>query len=285
MTDPVAELLARRFPSHHHLLRLARRWNRGTDPADLDAAGRLLAALTAPDRYPTALHLWYERAFNLVRRGRPADAEELLADVDRRFGGRLDEDTYCLWGRLSKDRGHAHLDAGLPLPAGDPRRTLAFELADEEYATAAGRYRRACEAPGSEYPAVNVAFLALLRAALALARGRAAESAALAAEARQRADAVLAPDRARARRQADDHVWQLATRGEAAAILGRWDDAVAHYHAAATHPDARPHHPQSMGGQLRRVTQAHGLLGQPVPADLPGRLAPLEPYLRPAAGE
>lgn len=285
MTDRVAELLGRRYPSHHQLLRVARLWNRGSDPADLDAAGELLAALTAPDRYPTALHLWFERAFNLVRRGRPSDAEELLAEVERRFGGRLDEDTYCLWARLPKDRGHVQLDFGLPLPVGDPSRSLAFELADEEYATAAGRYRRACESPGSGYPAVNVAFLALLRAALALARGRLPASEALAAEARQRAEALLAPDLARVRRQEDDHIWQLATRGEAAAILGRWDDAVAHYHAAAGHRDAQPHHPQSMGGQLRRVTQAHGLLGRPVPADLHGRLPPLEPFLRPAAGE
>lgn len=284
MTDPVDDLLARRFPSHKELLRVARRWNRSGDPDDLDRAGRLLAALTAPDRYPTALHLWYERAFNLGRRRRPDEAEALLGEVDRLFGGQLDEDAYGLWGRLYKDRGHAHLDAGLAQPPGATGRKLEFEQAYQEYAKAAGRYRRACDLTDTGFPEVNVAFLVFVRAGLATALGLGAEAAALEAAARDQAAALLRPDRRWERRQPDDHVWQLATRGEAAAILGRWDDAVAHYLAAATHADAQPYFPQSMGDQLRRVTQGHDLLGRPAPPELADNLPPLRPYLRPATG-
>lgn len=290
MTDPVADLLARRVPHFREPLRVARLWNRGDDPADLDRAARLLTELTA--RYPAALHVWYERAFNLVRRGEYPAAVALLGDIDVRFGGRLDEDTYSLWGRIHKDAGDAGLGRGLAHPPGDPRRWVAFEAADREYELALVRYRKGFALAATGFPGVNVACLTLVRAGLARDRGFRGEADRLDPAAQERADRLAADARGLAagllaatpswpKRQPDDHIWHLATRGEANAVLGRWGEAAADYLAATAQPDLRPYHPASMGNQLRRVARAHHLLGDPVPPWFADRVPALAPYLDP----
>lgn len=280
MTDRVRDVLGRRYPSYHEPLWQARRWNRGGDPGELADAAELLAVL-AEQKFPTVLRVWFEAALNRVKRGRRDEALELLADIDRRFGGRLDEDTYALWGRCHKDAGHAHLDRGLALPALAPTRGLAFEDADHEYARALVQYQKSYALAGNWFPGVNVAFLLFLRAGLAADRGQADESARLLGQSREVADKLTAGTNW-LRRLPDDGVWHEAVRGEAEALRGAWDDAVRRYELALARPEVQPHHRDSIGRQLRRVVQACRLLGRPAPDDLAARLPDLAAQLSPA---
>lgn len=297
MNPTVDAVLARAYPSFHEPLRIAWQLNRG-GPADLDSAARLLDALTL--KYPAALSVWFEAAFNRVRRIAPLrdpaeratarqKALELLHTIDGLFGGRLDEDTYALWGRCHKDAGHEHLDRGLALPAsaGGPDeaerepasplvRSGAAGAAEAEYLKAEEQYDKGYRLKGNWFPGINVAFLRFLRAALAAQAGRVADSARLLREAQARAGELLAAT-GWAVKLPDDDIWHEATRGEARALRAEWDAAVAHYRNALARPGLQPYHPVSMGGQLRRVVQGWELLGQKPPADLKDQLPQLFP--------
>jgi tetratricopeptide (TPR) repeat protein len=276
--SPPAEPGEPGHPSYREPLAEARVLSRRAGEGDLARAEGLLDDLAK--RHPTALHVWFERAFNLVQQGRRGPALDLLADADARFGGHLDEDTLCLWGRCHKDPGDAHLARGLAEPVPADRR-VALEEADGEYATAADKYRRAFELAGDPFPGTNLATLAFVRAALAHQLGRGAEAARLRAEAdRQAADLLAGADRWR-RRQPDDEVWHRAARGEASALRGLWDDAVAEYRAALklAAGDRAAFYAESMGRQLARVVGWYRLAGRPVARDLAADLPAFARYL------
>lgn len=264
MADTVQALLERRIPSYQELLRVVRRWNRPDNPDNRPRADELLATLTS--RYPTSLHVWYEWAFAV--RKEPEKALARLVEIDRQFHGRLDEDTYALWGRCYKDTGHKHLDCGLALPARSPERMLALADADTQYKEASIQYGKGFELSWNWFPGINLAFMTFMRAALARDRGLAEESARLLEEAKRIARELLAESDGWQSRQPDDDIWHPATRGEASALLGLWDDAVAHYNAAVRQRTALPYHLKSMGEQLRWIIQGYSLLGHPVPPNL-----------------
>jgi tetratricopeptide (TPR) repeat protein len=258
MDNQVDDILARRYPSYQAPLGRARAWNRSGDPAELARAERLLAGLT--DRYPHALHVWYEAVFNLVEQGRRAEAVARLAEIGRRFRGALDEDTLGLWGRCHKEAGHDHLDRGLAAPAGSTDRRAALESADGEYALAADRYRQAYRLAGNPFPGVNVATVLFLRAGLAFDRGEQEAADRLAGEARRLAGDLLAAPQW-AEKLPEDDIWHRATRAEASALVGRWDEAAAWYREALARPARLAHHGASMGRQLGRVLDGYRLLG------------------------
>lgn len=284
--DPrAAAELARLYPSYHEPLRIARQWNRGAAP-DRAAAADLLAGLV--ERYPTVLVVWYELALNRVKAGERLETLALLDEIHHQFEGRLDEDTFCLWGRCHKDVGHEHLDRGGPLPGGgavpdrEPASVLvqsgAAAAADREYELGRQRYEQGYDLSGGWFPAVNVAFLTFMRAALAKQMGRPDEAARLRREAQTLARKLL--DRTDwVLKLPDDDVWHEATRGEARALQGDWSGAVEHYRRAAALPNAQPHHRESMGRQLARVLQGWNLLGEPARTDLAKELPELSPFL------
>jgi|GEM_PF-2955393 len=273
MSDTVQTLLAHRFPGYQELLRVVRRWNRTGSPGDENRrrAEELLSVLI--DRYPTALHVWYEWAFAV--RNQPTVALDRLARIDRQFHGRLDEDTYSLWGRCYKDKGHVQLDRGLAFPARSAERMLALTEADTEYKQASIQYEKGFKLSGNWFPGINLAFLTFMRAALARDRGLAEESARLLTEARRIAEELLAGSGRWFSHQPDDDIWHPATRGEASVLLGKWEEAIAHYTSAIRQRNALPRHLDSMGGQLRRIIQGYSLLDSPVLSDLAARLPEL----------
>ena len=59
----------------------------------------------------------------------------------------------------------------------------------------------------------------------------------------------------------DDAVWMAATRGEAALLLCKWEEAAAHYGAALAQPVREPHHPNTIKEQVCRIITALDLLG------------------------
>lgn len=276
MTDElrakVDALVAGRYPSFHEPLRQARRWNRGT-AEERDAAALLLAELEK--RYPTALVVRYEGAFNLANRKQRERTLERLKQIEKEFDGRLNEDTYSLWGRCHKEAGHECLDAAQKPDAPPDARATALQDADRAYEHALEQYGKAVAVAASAFPAVNVAFLTFMRAALARATGRSTRADELLEGSQRLAKALLAENRPKV--LPDDDVWQPAARGEAHALLGDWDAALDHYRRAADGPSALPHHRKSMGAQLARLLQAYGLLGLPTAqpiADLALSLSP-----------
>jgi tetratricopeptide (TPR) repeat protein len=284
--DPrAAAELKRLHPSYHEPLRVARQWNRGDTP-DRAAAAELLTGLA--ERYPTVLVVWYELALNRVKAGERPAALALLDEIHHQFEGRLDEDTFCLWGRCHKDAGHEHLDRGRRLPVGgavperEPDSPLvqsgAAAAADREYELGRQRYEQGYNLSGGWFPAVNVAFLTFMRAALAKQMGRPDESARLRGEAQDLArDLIERTDWAL--KLPDDDVWHEATRGEACALQGDWPGAIGHYRCAAGLPNAQPHHRESMGRQLARVLQGWDMLGEAARIDLAAQLPELSPFL------
>lgn len=252
-------LLARRFPSYHEPLRQARRWNRGTAD-EREAAAELLAELQK--RYPTALVVWYEGAFNLANRETREQTLNRLKAIEQKFGGRLNEDTHSLWGRCHKTAGHERLEAAL-LPTAKPEaRAAALEDAERAYLHALEQYNKALVCAATGFPKVNVAFLKFVLAAVAREHGHAKRAEELLEESRNVARELLAGDWQTALPDAD--VWHPATLGEAHALLGEWDAAALQYERAAAGPSAQLHHRKSMGKQLQRLVAACDLQNMPV---------------------
>jgi tetratricopeptide (TPR) repeat protein len=254
--------------SYHKPYRIAWAWNRSKVPDDLKRAEQLLTRLTDPDQFAFAVPIWYERAFNLVRQGRPDEAVAVLKDVVARFPGLADEDILCLWGRIHKDRGSAALAAD------------DLAAAEREFTRAEERYEKAYGLRGHRFPGINIATLRFVRAGLikTLASrpfGPGAETAGLDREtagrdaaatlqesAREMA-AVLVAARATWRDElADDAIWRLATLAEAYVLLGEWDTAKRAYaDALAPGHNPQPFHAETMRDQLRRLLDAYVRLG------------------------
>lgn len=280
LSAQVARALYQPYASYHEPLRLARRWNRGGDPGELAAAAALLDGLRG--RYPTALRVWYEAAFNRMRRQQADEAMDLLTEMDRRFGGRLDTDTHGLFGKYYKRAGHEYLDAGLKEPLGAPARAALLERAERGYAAALAQYERGYALDRDGFPGINTAFVRFMRAVVAAQLNRPPDAERLLADARTRAREVLDAAAGWACRLPDDEVWHAATRGEAHALRGEWDEAVRGYRAATDWAGLQAHHTDSMGEQLRRVVQGTGLLAPltaAAPSDLADRLPKLAAFL------
>ena len=245
-------------------------WAITRGPADLiDRAETLLERLM--DRYPAALHVWYERALNLVKDPDCfPDAVMLLDRILIEFGDAVDEDTLALAGRCHKDRGDRDLRAGLATGSSDSRaadeRVDAFEEADEEYSCAIDRYRQAYALAGGFFPGINVATLLFLRGGLQARFRQPEKSAALRAQARALAGDILAhPDLPEILR--DDDIWKRATKAEAEMVCGQFAAAARHYARALQRDGRTPHHLTSMGDQFRRLVAAYRLYGAEVPRE------------------
>lgn len=148
--------------------------------------------------------LRYLSVLALARAGATAQAASEYARLNLHRSG--DVDALSLWGRILKD-------AALAAPPGERSRYLV---------RAARAYRRVHDRTGHYFPGINVATLTHLG-------GRTAE-------ARELAEALLAvPDIA-----VPADYYAGATRGEALALLGRWEEATAAFEAARALPGADP---------------------------------------------
>ena len=138
-----------------------------------------------------------------VRVGANADAQAWLDRVDFESieDADLAVDLWSLAGRIAKDRYAA-------------QRTTASDVAQSHAAIALAHYRRAFDAGGAYYPAVNAATMAMLL-------GRREDS-------RRLAEQALAA----CERDAGPEHWRHASRGEALLLLGRVDEARAAYDLA-----------------------------------------------------
>lgn len=160
-----------------------------------------LDLLPAPD-VPVHLETEQLRAWALANTGAPQTAARLLQELLN--AGHEDSETLGLLGRTRKDMA---------------RRAGSAPLAAQYWHEALGYYERAYALTKDTYPGINAAAL-LLRTG---AREQAAERAAQVLEV---VDGFLAGTE-----PFDD--WALATRAEALLILGRTEDAVIAYQAAA----------------------------------------------------
>jgi len=140
----------------------------------------------------------YLGALASARMGAIAEADKWLADVDRESLGNspLAVEVWSLAGRITKERFAATRDR-----TAAAARDFAHKSIDS--------YQRAFALSGGAYPAVNAATMAML----------AGDSSAASRLAQQ---ALAVPGTAK------DH-WHHATRGEALLLLGRQDEARAHY--------------------------------------------------------
>jgi adenylate cyclase len=161
----------------------------------------------------------YLAALASIRMGATRAAEQWLAQIDReRLGASpLAIEVWSLAGRIAKDRY-----AAAPDRQGEGARAALR--------AARACYERAFTLGGSAYPAVNAATLAMLA-------GDAPRAHALAVQ------ALAAPG------HADGH-WHHASTGEALLLLGRLDDARAHYAEAFRRAGARFGDIASMRRQL-----------------------------------
>ncbi len=272
-------LLAARHPTYQTPLAVARAWSRSGDPDELRQAELLLAHLV--EQYPTALHVWYERAFNLTRQKRVYEALNLLKTIDADFGGHLDEDTYGLWGRCYKEPGDIHRLTGQNAPDKSAGQKSEFKEADDAYRLAIEQYTKAYAVAAGFFPGINVATLTFLRAGLCARMGRSKDAHDLREEARQRAKELQDASSQWRERLPDDAVWKRATEAEAAVLCCDWDYAVARYLAALGQTPCASHHPESMGKQLRRILDGYRLLNEPVPIELFLAITPLREYIQP----
>ena len=146
-----------------------------TPPLSTELFSRLLADAVKADP---------KRAGDLIAEALPPDrAKQLVATLAEtlnlelpREEGRLDEDTYSLWGRCHKDSGDRHMSQGQAGLAGSPLQRSAFQEADEKYRLAIEKYRKAFEVAEGFFPGINVATLTFLRAGLCTSLGRIADA-------------------------------------------------------------------------------------------------------------
>lgn len=267
-----------RHPTYQTPLAVARKGSRSKNTNDLQQAAQLLAGLV--QMYPTAQHVWFEQAFNLTKQDRISDALRLLKKIHADFCGRLDEDTLSLWGRCYKDRGDRHLEIGLRSADSSPEQLSAFEEAEQEYRHAIDQYTKAYAEAGGFFPGINVATLTFLRAGLSARLGWSETARSLREESQRKAEEILNRPQWQ-ELQPDDAVWRRATRAEAAMLCGKFDHAAERYRVALEQPECEPHHPESVGKQLRRIIEGYRLLNEAVPLERFKQLALLWPYIQP----
>jgi hypothetical protein len=247
---------------YHVPLAFAYQWNRGSAD-DRRRAEQLLNELIK--RYPAALHVWFEWAFNRAAQGRFGDALKSLKQIHEAFGDAIGEDAYSLWGRCHKDVGDRHLEKGRAFDRGSAEQRSEFEDADDAYSLAVARYQQAYDMDDGFFPAINLATLLFVRAGLNACLNRPAEAAMLRERSSEQA-ARLGRSKL-VEKQPDDNIWRRATEAEAAILRCEWDYAALRYRAALDQENCQPHHPESMGHQLRRLIEAYGLFGETVPSE------------------
>ena len=204
-------------PDYHVPLDVAYRWNRG-DETRSPAAEQLLNCLI--ERYPAALHVWYEWAFNRAKQGRFDEAMKSLRRIDEIFGDAIGEDVYSLWGRCCKEAGDRYLENGRSCQRGSAEQRSAFEEADDAYAPAVPRYQQAYELQNGFFPGINLATLLFLRAGLNACLACPAEAASL----RRQLSSDLATSLHQSKlleKLPDDSIWRRATQAEAAILQSR----------------------------------------------------------------
>ena len=260
-------------PGFHVPLDVAYRWNRG-DEHDRRSAEQLLNCLI--ERYPAALHVWYEWAFNHAKQGRFAEAMKSLRRIEESFGDALGEDVYSLWGRCCKEAGDRYLENGRSCQRGSAEQRSAFEEADDAYGQAVPRYQQAYEVQNGFFPGINLATLLFLRAGLNACLGRPAEAASLR---RQSSDLAASLRQSKMlEKLPDDRIWRRATQAEAAILERDWEYAALRYRAALDQENCQAHHPASMGRQLRRLIEAYDLFGETLPREPFVKVPELLPY-------
>jgi tetratricopeptide (TPR) repeat protein len=274
----VAELLAGRFPTYQIVLAVARDWNRGENRDARERAARLLKGLV--EKYPAALHVWFERAFNFTKLGRIPDSVKLLHEIHAAFGGRLDSDTFSLWGRCYKEQGDGHLDVGLGEKPDSAAQRSAFQEAEESYGHAIKHYINAYEVDRGFFPAINIATLTFLRAGLCTRLERSDDAHRLREEARQKAIDLGSTSSKWPELLPDDGIWKRATEAEAAMLCRNWDYAVERFRAALNQPQCSSHHSGSMGRQFRRILDGYRLMNEAVPLHKFAVLDQLQEYIQ-----
>ena len=201
---------------------------------------------------PHDIHAWYELAFAQVKVKDRAAALKTLERANDQFAGRLDEDTFSLWGRCYKDAGD---DARLAAESasGDPHASLL--QADESYRRACEYYERGYNLDGNQFPGINLATLLLVRAALAKSLGRPDANALHDNAKRVAGELADTADRWLAKLE-DDAIWLPATRGEAELLRERWTTAADYYRQAFAQPGFQAGYLDGMRAQVERVLAA-----------------------------
>ncbi len=249
-------------PSYQAPLAVAYRWNRG-DERERGQAEQLLNCLIK--RYPAALHVCFEWAFNRAKQGRSDDALKSLKQIHETFGDAMGEDAYSLWGRCYKEAGDRNLENGRRCERGSAEQRSSFEDADDAYILAVARYQQAYDVEGGFFPGINLATLLFLRAGLNTCLDRPSEAASLR---QQSSDLAVTLGQSKLREKLpDDNIWRRATQAEAAILRRDWSYAALRYRAALDQENGQVHHPASMGHQLRRLIEAYSLFGETVPRE------------------
>lgn len=189
------------------------------------------AAAAGLRHYPEDLALHHLVARSHANMGRHRTALKRVEELIRKGHG--DADTLGLLGRTYKDEGFAFMAAGgCPL---------------ESWRKSAEAYGRAFERHVDYFTGINAATMTFFSGDLVVAAELAARVDGLAVEA-----LAASPGDS----------WAQATRGEAALLLRRWDQAGAHYRQAAVGMGKTSEELASMARQARRIMQRWGEMGE-----------------------
>jgi len=251
MSEKVAAILNKRYPSYQEPVKQAWAWNRDATSESLKYAEELARALK--DRYPHVLQVRYELAFSLVRQQRRPEAIQELNAAGGEFPV-LDEDCVSLLGRCHKDEGDEHL-----------RRDF-LAGAERAYHQAQENYEKAFEIRQDRFPGINIAGLQLIRASLLKNLGD--KEPGQADQHSKQADDLLARSKEMARsllsrrelwkeRLPDDNIWIPATEAEAHLLLQDWQKAEQLYRHALAQPNLQAYHPETMKTQVQRFHTAY----------------------------
>ncbi len=235
-------------PSHHQEFDEIRgTWRRQIDRPTLEAALDRLKSLA--DEFPYVLAIGHEIVLVLEKLGRIDEAITQLKNLERQFK-KLDEETLCRWGKLFKKQAITALQPPADL-------TQALQDLDE----AARYYARAFEVQRGFYPRINELSLQFYRAAVLNDLGKTEEARLLLEEVRRKAAQMLADSDVWRPRKDDDHVWVLATKGEAAVLAHSWTDAEARYAAAVLTARSQRFYLDVMRDQMKLLVDACRRLG------------------------
>ena len=255
--------------------------SRSDNPDNRSKAELLLDVMVK--KYPAALHVWYEKAFNLIKQGqnRVPDALKVLKQTEAAFDRHLDQDTYALWGRCFKDSGDLLMREGLRNEAGSELQISAFREAALKYRSAIEKYSEAFEVAKGFFAGINVATLTFLSAGLFKCVGQSEEANKLREKSRQSAKELLAASSQWPELLPDDAVWTRATEAEAAMLCGAVDRAAARYEAALGQEQCKRFHAEAMGTQLRRIVEGYNLFGESVSLEPFRRLTRMWEFIQP----